>query len=241
MAGFLYAVPGDHKPGSIGPAELARLGLGHAFDGKPLLWPHRNGPHGGGPCAILGEPSRMGTHAVGYLPDVQTWRRIPRSEAWIGWFSEAMPTEAELRRELVIPSVAVRMNGTDWLTPIARRFEWSDTGPALINALPHGYRLDDDGAWKRGAVLPRFARLNEIAAGLMDLRYFDADSAAAQAIGAETPPGIIAAVLGVNYYVSDIEVDILGLIDESVWELVRDAVLDEAGADALKKKLASAT
>lgn len=236
MAGFLYCIPGSWKPADITWAVLDRFGLAHAFESKPQAWPHERGPTGG-PGSVLCEPRRLAGARQVYDADGQVWRQIPRSEAWIGYNREAPPTEADLRRATMMPGALVRMREGDWTIPNGLTLD-ADTG--LRCPLPHRYEYGDDGQWKAGAVLPQHRHFKALAMGLFDLMR-GADTEDAKLVGDATPPGLVAAILGVNYVVSDIEVAILELIDSTIWEPVRDAVVDVRGREAIKKKQAPAT
>lgn len=244
MAGFLYLIKGSHQAKDVTPDLIERHGLTYAFEGKPSLCGCRNLPpeFGGGEFTVLADPRSLTDATAHFDASKQTWRKIPKKEAWIGVVNASRPTPADLVRKRMLPGGLVEMgDGTPWMIPIARRFDLQNGAVCLSNALPCASRMNDAGEWIGGGVLPAFTRLNEIAQGLFDLRYGDNESQFAKAIGERVAPELAAEILGVNYRVSDIEVSELGLMTDLVWEPIRDIVIDRASWEEIKKKVDAAS
>ncbi|NLE57410.1 MAG: hypothetical protein GX616_03560, partial [Planctomycetes bacterium] len=95
MPGFLYYLPDCDKPSR---KALDAAAIGYAFERD--RWSHAgclDGPNGGRGL-IVAAPDAVPTERVRYSPDGQTWRPIPGSTAWLGWFTAELPGPGDLRR-----------------------------------------------------------------------------------------------------------------------------------------------
>ena len=205
MSSFYYWIP-NGKP-SIALPELLQLGLGYALEGGHTARGCDSGPdkqRGAVVCQGANKDGRLG-----YFPEKQTWKQIPGKDVWCGYYTEAMPTPEELARDEPIPGVWIELDGGGkWQAPIARkRFE--DDGELFWSYnVPRRLTLDEGGEWVPGEVKPRYQRL-----------WADAERTEQAVIdGAEVDDldAIAIRALQINYRVSAIELDLLGIYDESL-------------------------
>lgn len=197
MSGFFYYLPGSQSPKL---ADAINAGLGYAFPSFAARG-CMSGPDGdiGAVCGVTSEQ-------LGYFANRQTWRRIPGSSAWVGYYTDAPPTPEDLARTEQIDGHKVKLcDGRYWLCPIAR-------GPEGV-VLPRYADLDDEGHWTAGRVQPQheaFLRIAEefwcvFAGGEAndDGIVFNFDGLNESAVGC----------LAVNYRLGPIEAAILQLFD----------------------------
>jgi hypothetical protein len=250
MPQFIYYLPGVDRA-SATPEQLAAFGLGYAFE-HPVCAGVTRGPSDSkdepGPPGVVVSESREGVPPR-YLPDKQTWRRLP-GEAWVGMFSNGPPTPKDLAREEQLSGYLLHLaDGRPWHVPCARRWHPSqdDDNPTCVVALPKGLAYLD-GRWVTGHVVERYRPLW----GLVE-SYCEAMRQACEAAGDEIKTNILfqfdqldllaVGALQLNYRVADIELAMLGAYDEKSRQAIVDAVLDNPGFEALtvKKKLLSLT
>lgn len=228
MGGFLYFLP-ERKAADCQPAELARLGLGYAFPGKPQVRECTTGPNG-----RRGVVLAMGS-TLGYFKDRQEWRRIPprclpadaAQEVWVGYCRDERPTPAELARPQQLAGHAVTLaDGGRWLAPTAICVDEHQEQLRLRNRLPAASRLSEEGEWIASGNAPQYQRLWEIAeaffaawsqAGVDNHTLkFDFHGLHEAAIEA----------LAVNYVVGPTECDLLSLLDQRCAVEVLKALID---------------
>jgi hypothetical protein len=148
MAAFLYYIPG--KKNVIGndkqiPQECQ---LGNVLDGASFSSNKIQGPDNEIGTLLIVEPSPQtgGTTAqLKYDPVVQTWKPVENQEGkithWIGWEIENPPTSKDLVRPKVTDGLALNLNGSPYLVPLAT---YPDTD---ITQLPQGF------VWRKGGVI----------------------------------------------------------------------------------------
>jgi hypothetical protein len=247
MAGFLYYVPTSIKAvksGGLGltdPDEIAELGLGHAFETPPVAAGVRGGPDGGN-GTLLGQSASFCGQRIGYYPDKQTWRKIPKSEVWLGWYTENLPRPDALRRSEVVPGERVRLgDGNLWLIPLSRSVSDDSEDYSVCSAIPASRMLDDNGNWVRGAPEPRYARLwetaNRVWDAIIDRVVESTGESSTIEIGEESDACVDA--LQANYRVGPAEISALGLLtDQSASAIIKAMVGVPKLLDRLKKKRA---
>lgn len=242
MAGFLYLLP-------TGQAGLVRedavaAGLGYAFEKEGIATctvTAGKGPGGVG-GVLLADEKRLSGQRVGLDLQRQQWNRIPGSEAWCGFFTDAPPVPAELAREKMINGQFVELgDGHDWLIPVARGLQETAGTVSGFNALPQGRELNGDGKWKAGGVIERYRPLwavaervwDELTSGASDKEDSDRDAMDYQ----QTTEAVVT-VLATNYCVGPAEVSMLGLLsDENVNECLRALIDWATWIEWLKKKV----
>jgi len=244
MSGFLYYVPGHERP-TVTAEELRERGIDYAFDGRWTAAAVRGGPdeqHG----SIIADQQRVAAERIGYYPQQQTWRRIPASALWIGYYTAERPGPADLIRPEPLEGHLVTLgDGRAWMAPIARAwFEIEQPEEHLVwfCKLPEAVTLDDEGNWASGAVVAQYRPLWEIAE-----RWWDAINGAD--LHVQDKPqrvrfdfeGINDAALlalGTNYRLGRVEVDVLGLFTDQTVHAVLGALIDWPTMEQfLKKKL----
>jgi hypothetical protein len=135
MAGFLYFLP-NVRTARI--EDIRAMGLGYAFDAG---FAQRGLVGGGGPeglsgCIVTADPS-ADPDSFAYLPDRQTWQRIPPAardasiegqtpgpDPWVGYVTASPPGPADLAREVPLPrGHSILLGGSPggrvWRVPVA--------------------------------------------------------------------------------------------------------------------------
>jgi hypothetical protein len=235
MPGFLYYLPNCDKPSR---KALDASGVGYAFPSDK--WSHSGclrGPDGGRGL-VLAAPDAVPTERVRYTEADQTWRQIPGSSAWLGWFTDEPPGPIDLRREKLLEGYPCPMaDGREWIVPLAREAAESDGRVDRRQALPRRLELNADGEFSAGDVLPDYCELNEIAA-----RFLDASERSEA--GAFSFEAVAAAVrvLAHNYRIDRAEAVALGLFTFGGDEAARVLLFctDFPGWWKLQKKTAAA-
>lgn len=133
----MYFKSGDGRP--ITKDGIAKLGLAYAF---PAGIEGREVTRGldGKAGYIFADPNRH-TESIGYFPDRQTWRKLPkvegRPELWVGYWNEAKPGPGDLERPNQVPGemVVTLGDGNQWMVPTLCEFDEADrTGPCELPA-----------------------------------------------------------------------------------------------------------
>lgn len=232
MGGLLYFAA--ERRGRPTLDDLAAWGLGYAFDRQPTPCECRPGP-GGGAGLVLADDRQVSR--IGYFPDGQQWRRIPRTANYVGFVTEDPPAPESLAKPTLVPGHRVRLrDGNDWMIPVARGTASQDGGLVGCMALPTATDVDEEtGEWRRGQVVPEHRDLWGMAQAWWDvLLPAIATSAKARETGDPDPkikldfeiPDVALAALATNYRVSAIEVALLGLFDETVEQAIANALVD---------------
>jgi len=199
----------------------------------------------GCPGTVLARTAEISADQCRYQPDQQEWIRGTCDGVWVGrWRDAPLPTPAGLARGEQLAGHRVELvDGHLWQVPIARKWTVDAGELAWYVALPR--RLERrDGAWQFGGVLPRYARLWEIAERWED-RWAAAYAAAVaseasnQAEQAEANDAFLAVelslhdaadlaaeILGANYRVTAAEISLLGLFADTTPAAVLDALID---------------
>jgi hypothetical protein len=232
MSQFLYYIPGA----SLRTLDdVNRVGLGYAFEVQPSSCGCNTGPD-----AKSGTTISADMDGVGYYPDRQTWRKIPGIDAWLGWYTDAMPGPADLERKKQIPGELVRLgDGRDWLVPVA--IEWreiqNDAIPLFpLCRLPRVFHLEDTAVWRPGETIARYKPLEELGWQFLDAiygkeKYHDialTDSWACQAS---------VCALAFNYRIAELEASVLGLVESDMLQAIARVITDfECVSEWSKKK-----
>jgi hypothetical protein len=226
MPGFLYYLPGKN---SVKLPDAQAAGLGYAFEKSCLCRGCAHGPDGDDGATFAATDANLG-----FWREQQTWRKIPGSPAWAGYFNDAKPTPADLVREHPLFGHTVELcDGQKWTVPLARQaFEHDGAISTAVN-LPERADLDESGNWVLGAVDSKYADLWKTACAFWD-----------SLIGAETAEGGVrmqlnlpskldAAVtaLQANYRIGRIEAAMLGILND----VKVDEVLIASGYDTRKE------
>jgi len=233
---MLYHLP-NFAGSTVSLDNLRDRGLGYAFETSIGLanTTQTDGPAGEARGLVVGM-ERAG-RPVGYFPDKQTWQKIPGLDAWVGFYTGQAPGPNDLARSTMLDGHAVELgDGRRWIVPIAVGGpEEGDAELTRYRTLPHVDRLDEDGNWTVGDVLPRYAPLWDAAAAWWDAKWSAAgeDNEAADTGDAirvifkiDDARGAAVTILAANYRVSAIEVSLLGLLNDQTRVAILDAAID---------------
>ena len=257
MAGFLYYIEGATQDVKI--ADLRRFGLGHAFDNDGdftasgvTRGPGAPGSSDAGPGIVVATMSRLGERALGLYPDEQTWRIILGTgdqKVMVGHYKDDPPRPVDLARTTQLPGHPVVLaDGQTWLIPIARAVAEQQGQLQLVQNLPQRTTLDDKGDWVRDGVIPKYARLWEIAnqwwdqviAALNDTDLPDSGESQISFEFAGRNDAAVAA-LSANHAIGKFETAMLELFDDQCAGLILSALIDIPSINMfLKKKLDAA-
>jgi len=240
MGGFLYFVEGREQ--GFGAADANALGLGYALSGSIHTRNANTGP-GCKSGVCVADSSRVESARVGYFPDKQTWRRVPKVAAWVG--HETLPLPADLvRREIVRGHKVTLADGQQWEVPVAIEF----SGPPLQfhGTLPRTMEADDDGNWQAGSVVATHAELWAIANDWWDVKIAIAehqeqhdtlDGFESDFLTDNYLHDAAVKVLAVNYAIGPAEASLLGLFDSSSAYEVLEHLIDKPGRDKIEEAL----
>ena len=234
MTAFLYYAPG---PGKLVTADrLKELGVEYAFDASPASCDINGRTPTGGQGWLFADTS--GGMSLAYRGDEQTWRKIPKSELWIGYYKDALPTPDTLARANQLDGDKVRLDdGNQWQVPRLRLFSGDD---GFQVALPQKVDMDDDGVWVVGGVNPQHNRLNEIADRLYEamVTSLAGEDESIKPLSSSEALDFTCELLQVNYRVSKIEAVQLGLLGtQDSLMAACDAAMDyDTALEWVKKK-----
>ena len=185
MNSFLYFIP-------VGSEVTVEKELAYAYDDNYHVGDVTGaGPGDGKPGKIICDSKS--TAKIGYYPGKQIWRRIPKLEAYVGFYSDFRPTANDLVRTNQIPGR--EYNG--FLIPLAR--QWKSENDSSIR-LPSYVDINDEGELVFGNVVERCKAAYKLSQELYDTGGEMTQEYAAQAA---------IKILGFNYRVSAIECGML--------------------------------
>jgi hypothetical protein len=235
VAGFLYHLPSVTR--SIPHSSFAEYGIGHAFDKtkRPTVVDVTNGPGGSGGI-VLADERHIEAVKIGYYPDKQTWRQVPRSEAWVGFYADDRPIPKDCARDQMLNGHPVRLGDDNlWIVPVARRF--SDENGELCQrvALPVGNDLNASGEWVMNGILPRYQRLWDIAVAWFDAFHLGLEESS-EVLALSWVLDSASEVLASNYRIGRAECAALGLMNGQSSMAILDAVADVPTLKLLSEK-----
>lgn len=232
--GFLYFIP-DTKPSSITSATLRDIGLDHLASVGFVIGEVLRGPNGRS-GSILIRKRVTSQVMLKYNGDSQAWKKSPGHDWHIGWSSDGMPGPDDLQRDNVFPGQAIKLgDGRYWQIPLVRGLADDDDGLIGFCALPTKRSLDEDGKWTCGDPVGVYAELYTLA-----LEYWsnifnairemlvpeNATDGQAMTTSFETETTLAAKAIAANYAVGDVEIDVLGLLDDATTRDVLNATVD---------------
>lgn len=232
MSTFLYFIPGAPRDPSV--TIIQGYGLSYALTSQSFLSVQQNGgPAGGGVQGFMYAMKEYGCDAfdLKYEPDAQTWRQIPKTDAWVGFWNDRPPTPTDLVRDEALAGFWVDLDdGNSWLCPVARKF---DTGECSLQA-----KIEVDqvsGAWISGALSEKNAILFETACAFhVGVKAIKDDGVVSfEFEGTLLDAALLA--LSTNYRLGKVEVVMLGLFGTE--ETAQQILLALAGYSVSKKKL----
>jgi hypothetical protein len=240
--GPLYYLPGLTR--SVKLAELRACGLGYALEDRATPAGVETGPDGQA-GVVVGDPTRVPDHKIGYYAAEQRWRKVPgartdKGPCWVGIYPAAPPSPEDLQRLDLLSGHAVKLgDGARWRVPIARAIDAGAEHLTYANLLPRAVGVDEDGQWQAEGIVDRYAPLWEIATAWWEAR-----------VGAEETDGGVTfdfagvndcalAALAANYRLGKAEVALLGLLDARSVTTILDALIDWPTFEVwFKKKVA---
>jgi hypothetical protein len=242
MADFLYFVEQSQAPKT--PEQLQALGIAHAFDRAPVSRPNTQT----GPGNKAGVCLSRSSDRIGFFPDQQRWMRMRKateqqSAVWCGVWLDSLPTPDELRTSHALRGTPVRLfDDRDWEIPVAIAVN-DERGAAM--AVPRSLALNDDGEWISGDAKPRYEPLWKAAQQFWDtLHGVTPDASGEVRLAFNTVFDAAITVLATNYRLSNVEVAMLGLLDDQgnvAQEILKACVELPAYLRWVKKNLEQAT
>jgi hypothetical protein len=159
MSGFLYFKPDATK--TVTAADVKAWGLGHAFTSDSVAGTvcNINTPTGG-TGMVFADEKRLGEMTAVMQMEDQEWRKIPKSDCYVGYWKAAPPTPEDLIRPTYLPGYFVAMGDHEWVIPLTARFD--ETRKLIVTALPCYLECDESGNWNEGDVLDLHRHLWEI-------------------------------------------------------------------------------
>lgn len=239
MAGLLYYLPGAAR--SVMLPQIEAMGLGHVFD---RFTPHSSVGVSRGPDsnngAVLAVAATVPSEIVGYYPDRQTWKKAPGKSWWVGVDGNNPPKPEDLGRDEILPGHLVRLaDQENWIVPIIRGL--SDEGGKLAwsREVPTVSRLNDDGVWIEGEMLPEFEHLWQVALDWFELANLRATDEINERFGnMGNGHDYAAEALDVNYRIGPAEASILRLFTPQIVAKILNAIADmPTYFEWIKKKL----
>lgn len=217
MSQFLYFV---EKPETnvLTVESVRKLGLGYAIGAGSIAQSGCNTGPGGEPGVILQfQPAGAVAASPRYKPDVQRWRKA--GNYWVGKVGDAAISEADLRREKFIAGEGVELgDGKTWTIPIAIAVV---SGSTLPKALTLG---EDNQTWELRE-LPEFMQIcadaRKVFAAFQNASIED-DGRMLVQFDLQESLQICVRALAVNYRVSAVEIDMLGLLTtDNRWGILK--------------------
>jgi len=233
MCGFLYYAPGRKDRVSLD--DLRSLGLEYAFDAAPSCCGVQGGPDKSNGL-VVADSRRTPSHLIRYYRDRQTWRQVPGSEAWAGFYTDDPPVPRDLLRPVTLRGHPVELgDGNTWVVPIARAMVADGDTLVPVMAVPTISGVDDNGDWTQGDVAARYRPLWDVACHWWDTKVQAADQDAPVTFAESHDAALVA--LATNYYVGKVEVALRGLFSWHAVTLILDATVDwPVILDFLEKK-----
>lgn len=238
MASFLYFKPNFSRP-VISFAELDAWGLRYAFDELPVCRQSSLGKVdeavvGNGCVFMQQEPkppidtsaSANGEAAnpskpikkprpVGVYPEEQTWKKLPNSDCYVGYYNDNVPTRKDLLRKTSLGSYAFKLNdGDEWEVP---RVVHAPEGVAKYD-LPCRLDIDDNGNPCDGAPIEKYKYLWELAKPYIDA-FLTLDEKAVTELDDNKVLADAISILQVNYRIGPREAVIMDIFTREIRDM----------------------
>lgn len=241
MSGFQYWVPSVAT--TVKLDELHGRGLAYALEDRVTKRGAEHGPDGARGITVCHGGNESGQ--LGYWPERQTWKRIPGSDCWCGMYTDNRPKPADLARaEQITGEWLLLEDGHRWLAPKARRWVEMDDRLLWDYNLPRRMALNEDGIWQLAGIKPRYERLWTLAMAYEQAAteaLMAADDGEVVRFTFEDIDTLAISALQVNYRLGPVELDLLGIYDDSTRQSIIDVLLDNKTWQAwVKKKAAEA-
>lgn len=249
---MLYYLPRERK--GLAGEQLEELGLGYAFDGKPEQVDVMRGPCVDGeqlpPGALMAQASAEAIRPVRLEPDLQVWHwmylEVKAGPMCCGWYRDAVPGPASLRRGMMLQGHEVELGGRRWHLPRARYLARNESSGAIEawQCIPMRHRWNGR-RWEQSEPIERYAHLAELAERWLDtVRAAEIeereDGSAGALLSFDDLHSAAAACMACNYRLGPDEISALGLFDGGAARLVLDALVDVPGLIKLEEAAESA-
>lgn len=230
---FLYFVP---SPNNTFTPE-AKAALEYAIPGGNASMVECFAGPGSERGLIVTRPGVFDVDRQRYRPSEQTWRKIPNKLIWVGrWNEDRITPDSLARPEQCDGPLVTLADGQPWRVAQARKFLELDSGPLYVSSLPHDLDLNEQGKWVRSKVSAAYADLSQMAEAYWSA-MIDAISTEKDQFQYDDLDRLCVASLSANYYVSDVELALLGAYSIRCRESIVSAVLDlEFARKMLEKK-----
>jgi hypothetical protein len=179
---------------------------------------------------------------VGYYPDRQTWKKAPGNSWWVGIDRNNPPKPEDLGRDESLPGHLVTLGDqAKWVVPIIRGLSDEGGNLAWSREVPTVSRLNEDGKWIEGDMLPEFEHLWQVALDWFELANLRGTDEINERFGnMGNGHDYAAEALGVNYRIGPAEASILRLFTPQIVAKVLNAISDmPTYFEWIKKKLAA--
>lgn len=233
--GFVYHIPNHH--GSVDWSTLKTLGLTYAFDSAPAF-ADANGPDGRG---VLFASS---ADLIRYNPQGQEWRKIPKSDAWVGRFTDRpSPGPEDLVRQTMLRGYMIALaDDRQWQIPMARAFSESNGDIGSVVTLPQYMGVDDVGNWVQKGIEQRYQELWDRSERFIEFMVQGYGEGEQSTVILPTNDYFDTAVyaLQTNYRIGPAEIDLCRLMTEDKADAILLALIDwHTFVELIKKKEAS--
>ena len=243
MSTFLYFAPGHTRPVTL--RDLKPLGCDYAMDTSPAATSISGRSPADGATGWIFADTRT---QLAYKPDHQTWRKSPGSELWIGYWDDKRPNPTHLARPNQLDGQLVEMaDGNEWLVPRLRMFAGED---GFATVLPTTPDINEDGNWIVGETCDIYSGLDKIGERLFEAMVVSAADSDEKKEGEQAEPilskpltteealDIVCELLATNYYLSKVEVAMLGLLktDATLMDAARVAMDWDTAMNWAQKK-----
>lgn len=215
MAGFIYFVTSEAVKGRrvIDESVCREIGLSHICTGKGVGCVEHSAHPGGAGMIIV--PERPSAPRLGFDASKQTWHK--GKGWWVGWWTDAKPTPADLQRDRVRDGTELKIDDQIWTVPRIV------AAPGRASTLPRAFAWDDEAGEIVLQPLPAYRELEETSRKF--LRSLFAGESNDGAFTAQQQIDFAAATIVVNYHCSIVELALLGALStESVEEILAAAI-----------------
>lgn len=228
---FNYFLPNKTK---VTLDDLLAIGLGYAFDpetGANPKTPFTPRAVTNGPGGQHGMMVSLSSQYCGYYQAAQTWKQEVDCEYWVGMWTDKRPTPETLQRDNIIEGGSLRLDdGHVWTFPSAYHFEDYDGEILYRHTLPSQLTRNEAGEWVPGEIKQRYRELWRLACSIQDELSRDEP-----VLNSDLDNAVIEC-FRCNYRVSAMEIDMLGIHDDTVRIRVPRILLDMDDRDILFKK-----
>lgn len=203
---FLYFFPGREIHPSKNSFNEADKAVGMDSILRDAGLPYINpcvGPEGQSGCMVTVDRPGFGAERLAYSADKQTWVKAS-DHHWLGYWNDAKPSAATLKRDTAIEGEPITINGEEWSIPVC--------GPAF-RTLPTVWRRSG-GKWVPEVETAYKGIMEECQRIIQEIRDCPQPGVDYEA-AKQKHLDFCVQMLGINYHVGPEEASVLGLATES--------------------------